>query len=39
MKNGAVLANHHLVLGVEAAATIGIILTAIFLRRLKKNPA
>jgi YjbE family integral membrane protein len=33
MKNNTAFANHYLVLGVEAAATIGVILLSVFIRR------
>lgn len=33
VKNGGLLANHHLVLGVETAAAIGVILVSLFIRR------
>lgn len=37
MEKGAVLANHHLVVGVEVVTTIGVILVAMFLRRRRKT--
>jgi YjbE family integral membrane protein len=38
-KNGVLLPNHHLELVVEIAATIGVILTAVFIRRIRNRRA
>jgi predicted tellurium resistance membrane protein TerC len=41
VKNGGLLANHHLVLGVETAAAVGVMLVSFFIRRgrIRKHKA